>query len=361
MNFNIKRRVNIILVASILLLSLFSGCGNTGSNSPTGNAPADNNIETNAPADTTEDNTSEEPQTDSPSEAADGSPVVYMTTDINSEGLMAIYEALGREATGNVAVKLHMGEPGGHNFLSPDLIKDFVQRVDGTIVDSNTTMGGRASTAMHLQVAEDHGFSAIAPIDILDADGTISLPVENGKHLDEDIVGSHFENYDFQVVLSHFKGHMMGGFGGALKNMSIGYASSDGKIYIHTAGSSSTTIDWGNDTTLQDDFLESMAEAAKAIADASGDNILYINVMNKLSVDCDCVEDPAEPDMHDIGILASLDPVALDKACVDLVYEAPDGQSLIERIESLNGTHTLDYAEEIGLGSKTYSLVNIDG
>lgn len=283
---------------------------------------------------------------------------VYMTTNISSEGLMAIYKALGREATGNVAVKLHMGEPGGHNYLSPNLVKDFVQSVGGTFVDSNTAYGGqRASTAMHLQVAKDHGFAAIAPVDILDANGTINLPIWNGTHLTEDVVGSHLENYNFVVVLSHFKGHAMGGFGGAIKNMSIGIASVAGKCLIHTAGNSSSSI-WGGD---QDDFLESMAEAAKAVADYEGENILYINVMNNLSVDCDCDSSPADPTMEDIGILASLDPVALDKACVDLVYSAPDGQDLIERIESRNGLLTLDHAEGIGLGSQSYELVRIDG
>ena len=292
--------------------------------------------------------------------SADGVPQVYMTTDITPEGLIAVYEALGRRATGNVAVKLHWGEPSGHYFLSPDLIKDLVQSVNGTIVESNTAggIGNRGTTAMHLQVAEDHGFTAIAPVVILDSDGEISLPVQNGKHLKEDIVGAHFQDYDFQIVLSHFKGHAMGGFGGAIKNMSIGYASPNGKGYIHSAGADTT---WAM-PERQEDFLESMTEAAKAVADASGDHILYISVMNNLSVDCDCDSNPAVPELHDIGILASLDPVALDKACVDLIYQADDDDSaaLRERIESRNGTHTLDYAAEIGLGSLEYQLVSID-
>lgn len=282
---------------------------------------------------------------------------VYMTADISPEGLMAVYEALGREAAGNVAVKIHMGEPGGHNFLSPELVKDFVLAVNGTFVDSNTAYGGRrASTAMHMQAAEDHGFTAVAPVDILDADGEIGLPIENGRHLLEDVVGSHFENYDFFVILSHFKGHEMGGFGGAIKNMSIGIASASGKCLIHTAGKSAASM-WGG---VQDHFLESMAEAAKAIADYQGENILYISVMNNLLIDCDCNSRPAQPSMADIGILASLDPVALDQACVDLVYAAPDGRDLIRRMEAKNGIHTLDYAAEIGLGSQVYELVNID-
>jgi uncharacterized Fe-S center protein len=286
-----------------------------------------------------------------------GGSAVYMTKDISPAGLMAAYKALNREATGKVAIKVHMGEPGGENFLSPDLIKDFVLSLSGTFVDSNTAYGGRrASTAMHLQAAEDHGFTAVAPVDILDADGTVNLPVAGGKHLKDDVVGSHYENYDFFVILSHFKGHEMGGFGGAIKNMSIGIASKEGKCLIHTAGKSSKSM-WGG---VQDDFLESMAEAAKAVADDMKDKILYISVMNNISIDCDCNPNPAKPDMHDIGILASLDPVALDQACVDLVYAAEDGKSVIQRIESRNGVHTLDYGEQLGLGSKKYTLVSID-
>jgi uncharacterized Fe-S center protein len=285
------------------------------------------------------------------------SPQVYMTTKISPEGLMAVYEALGRKATGKVAVKLSMGEPGGNYYLSPELIKDFVLSVDGTFVDCNTAYGGkRASTAMHLQAAKDHGFTEYASVDILDAEGEVSLPVKNGSHLKEDLVGSHFGNYDFFVVLSHFKGHAMGGFGGAIKNMSIGFASVTGKNLIHTAGKSRISM-YGSGT--QDNFLESMAEAAKAVADDSGENILYISVMNNLSVDCDCDSLPAKPEMNDIGILGSLDPVALDQACVDLVYAASDGKALVERIESKNGTHTLDYAEKIGLGSNEYELAVI--
>lgn len=286
-----------------------------------------------------------------------GASEVFMTKDISSEGLMKVYEALNKKPTGKVAVKVSTGEPGGHNFLSPDLIKKLVTDVNGTIVECNTAYGGsRANTAMHMQVAKDHGFAAIAPIDIQDAEGSISLPVKNGKHLTENLVGSHFKNYDFYVVLSHFKGHAMGGFGGAIKNISIGIASSEGKALIHSAGKSRSNP-WGG---AQNPFLESMAEAAKTVSDELDGNILYINVMNRLSVDCDCDSNPAEPDMHDIGILASLDPVALNKASVDLVYAAPDGKSLIERIESRNGTLTLKHAEEIGLGSQQYNLVSVD-
>jgi uncharacterized Fe-S center protein len=259
-----------------------------------------------------------------------------------------------------VAVKISTGEPGGHNFLQPGLIKALVQSVNGTIVESNTAYGrSRASTAMHKQVAIDHGFTAIAQVDILDEDGEISLPVSGAKNLKGDIVGSHFSNYDFWIILSHFKGHAMGGFGGAVKNASIGIASPNGKANIHTAGAVSIAARIWSTAVEQDKFLESMAEAAKAVADNRGQKILYINVMNRLSVDCDCDSSPAEPDMHDIGILSSLDPVALDKACVDLVYAAPDGSSLIKRMESRNGTHTLDHGAAIGLGSLQYELVKL--
>lgn len=284
---------------------------------------------------------------------------VYMFKEISSPNLVKIYEALGREAKGKVAVKLSTGEPGGHNFLQPALIKELVQKIDGTIVECNTAYGGgRAKTADHLKAAEDHGFTAIAPVVIMDAEGETELPLKGGKHLKKDIVGKDYLNYDFTVVLSHFKGHAMGGFGGAIKNMSIGIASSNGKRYIHSAGAS--TSSWGN--PAQDDFLESMAEAAKAVADHCGDNILYISVANNLSVDCDCDSSPEDPKMGDIGILASLDPVALDKACTDLVRASEDHGKihLIERIDSRHGMHTLDHAEAIGLGSQQYELVKLD-
>lgn len=286
-------------------------------------------------------------------------PKVYFYKEINAGNLVKIYEALGREAKGKVAVKLSTGEPGGHNFLQPALIKDLVQKVNGTIVECNTAYGGkRGDTRSHLQAAKDHGFTAIAPVDIMDAEGEVVLPVEGGKHLKADIVGKNYLNYDFTVVLSHFKGHAMGGFGGAIKNISIGIASSNGKRNIHSAGTSTTS--WGH--PAQDDFLESMAEAAKAIIDHCGENILYISVANNLSVDCDCDSSPADPQMGDIGILASLDPVALDKACTDLVRSSKDHGKihLIERIDSRHGMHTLDYAEQLGIGSQKYELVELD-
>ena len=288
-------------------------------------------------------------------------PKVYMFTKISAENLVKIYEALGREATAKVAVKLSTGEPGGHNFLQPALIKDLVKKVNGTIVECNTAYGGgRADTENHLKAAKEHGFTAIAPVDIMDADGEVALPVKGGKHLKEDFVGSHYLNYDFTIILSHFKGHAMGGFGGAIKNMSIGIASSEGKAWIHSAGKTKGDP-WGN-LPPQDDFLESMAEAAKAVADHCGDKILYISVANNLSVDCDCDASPEDPQMGDIGILASLDPIALDKACTDLVRASEDHGKihLIERIDSRHGMHTLEYGEKLGIGSQKYELVKLD-
>lgn len=286
-------------------------------------------------------------------------PVVYFTRSITPEGLMSAYDALNWTPVGNVAVKLSTGEPPASNYLDPELIKEVVWKVDGTIAECNTAYGGsRSSTAMHRQVAEDHGFTAIADVDIMDAEGSYTLPVEGGAHLSENYVGASFPSYDSILVLSHFKGHAMAGFGGAVKNISIGLASSEGKSWIHTAGTRRRGISGD-----QDDFLESMGDAAKSVSDymGHGERMAYINVMNRLSVDCDCDGNPAEPDMHDIGILASTDPVALDQACIDLVYSSEDGGSLIRRIESRNGLLTLEHAEAIGLGSRAYRLVVIDG
>lgn len=290
-------------------------------------------------------------------------PKVYYIRAITPENLVRIYDALERPATGKVAVKLSTGEPGGHHFLQPALIAPLVQKVNGTIVECNTAYGGgRAATADHLKAAEAHGFTAIAPVDIMDADGDVALPVKQGNHLKEDFVGSHYPDYDFTLVLSHFKGHAMGGFGGALKNISIGIASSQGKAWIHSAGKTNDPkLLWSN-LPPQDDFLESMAEAAEAIIDHCGDKILYISVANNLSVDCDCDSNPEAPKMGDIGILASLDPVALDQACVDMVYASEDAGKvhLIERMESRHGIHTLEHAEALGLGSRTYELIELE-
>ena len=289
-------------------------------------------------------------------EEADKRPAVYFIEEITPENLVRIYEALGRKAEGRVAVKVSTGEPGGHNFLQPTLIADLVHKVGGTIVECNTAYGGGRSDT-------DHGFTSIADVDIMDADGEVALPVKGGRHLKEDFVGLNYLNYDFTVILSHFKGHAMGGFGGAIKNMSIGIASSKGKAWIHSAGKTKNQNEVWGDLPAQDDFLESMAEAAKAVADHCGDKILYISVANNLSVDCDCDSSPEDPKMGDIGILASLDPVALDKACVDMVRASKDHGKihLIERIDSRHGMHTLDYGEKIGLGSQEYRLVRLDG
>ena len=285
-------------------------------------------------------------------------PVVYMTSEITPEAMMEIYAALGVEVTGeNIAVKLSTGEPPASNYLRPELIADLVQHVNGTIVECNTTYGGsRTETAAHYQVAEDHGFTAIADVVIMDEDGSITLPVENGKRLTENYVGSRFAEFDGFLVLSHFKGHAMAGFGGALKNISIGIASQEGKCVIHTSGESHTSP-WGGD---QNGFLESMAEAGQSVVQSLDGNILYINVMNNLSIDCDCSGNPSAPDIHDIGILASTDPVALDQACVDLIYEAADSENFVARMESRNAERVLVHGEEIGLGSRSYILESID-
>ncbi len=288
--------------------------------------------------------------------------LVYMTSDITPEGLVRVYEALGRDFDGRIAVKLHTGEGEDSFHLRPSFIEPLIDLVDGTIIESNTAYGGsRTETAVHMQLAQERGFTEVAPVDILDAEGSLTLPVTEGQQLKENLVGSHLADYDSVIVLSHFKGHYMGGFGGAIKNTSIGIASSEGKGLIHTAGVLPNFF-FGMLFTRQNAFLESMAEAAKSVSDYEhdGDDILYINVVNNISVDCDCVANPAEPDMHDIGILASTDPVALDQASVDLVYAADDGGSVIERIESRNGLLTLKHAEDIGLGSRWYELISID-
>jgi len=278
-----------------------------------------------------------------------------MTGNSSKESLVSIYKSLGAAPSGKVAVKVHTGEPPKSNYLRPELMKDLVQMVGGTIVETNAVAGNRASNAKHLQVAKDHGFTEIAEFDLLDADGEISLPITDGQVLSETLVGANFPNYDYYIILSHFKGHASAGYGGAIKNLSIGIASAAGKSLIHSGGTRRTGY-----TGDQDTFLKGMAEAGKSVVDYLNNNLIYINVMNRLSVDCDCMGNPREPDMHDIGILASFDPVALDQACVDLVYAAEDGQSLINRIESRNGIHTLEHAAKIGLGSREYTLVRID-
>ena len=289
---------------------------------------------------------------------------VYITSEISPESLVNIYQALGVEAKGNVAVKISTGESSRSNYLSPELIKDLVQAVDGTLVECNTAYwGNRNNTAVHLRAIEERGYNEIANVDIMDSEGEITIPVSDTKWLDNDIVGSHITNYDFMINLAHFKGHAMGGFGGVLKNASIGVASSRGKSYIHSAGNKTSGA--GAD---QDSFLESMAAAAQAVHNyfkQEGKDIVYINVMNNLSIDCDCDGNPHAPELKDMGILASTDPVALDRACLDLVFNhesisGDDASALIRRIESLHGTHTVEYAEEIGLGTQSYNLINLD-
>lgn len=284
-------------------------------------------------------------------------PAVYMTKEINSYKLVAVYKALQANPSGKVAVKLSTGEPPASNYLRTELIGELVKSLNGTIVECNTAYGGaRASAAMHYQVAKDHGYTAIAPVDIMDENGSLSLPVVGGTRLKENYVGANFHNYNYYVVLSHFKGHAMAGYGGAIKNISIGIASASGKAHIHTGGAGGSI--WSGE---QNAFLDAMAESGKSVVDALDHRILYINVMNRLSVDCDCNGNPAEPDMHDIGILASYDPVALDQACLDLVYTAKDSTSLVNRINSRNGLRTVEHAELIGLGSRSYRLIDIDG
>jgi uncharacterized Fe-S center protein len=279
---------------------------------------------------------------------------VYMTKNITPEGLMAVYKALGREATGNVAIKVHMGERGNTNYISPDLVRDLVLSVNGTFVDSNTYYpGSRSSTAAHLETAKEHGFT-YAPVDVLDADGEISLPINGGIQQTEAIIGSHYKNYDFIISIAHFKGHGIAGFGGTFKNLAIGMASVRGKGIVHGGQIFGTP---------QEVFLENVAEYTKAVADDKGDRILYINVLNNLSVSCDCDAHAPAPEMADIGILSSLDPVALDKASVDQIYASPDPgkQHLIQQIESRNGTLVLNDAERLGMGSQNYELVMVDG
>ena len=291
---------------------------------------------------------------------------VYFTKEITPESLVSIYEALGAAAEGKrVAVKISTGESSRSNYLRPEFIKNLVQKLNANIVECNTAYGGsRGSTAAHRRVIAERGFNDIATVDIMDEEGEMNLAVTDTRHIKHDIVGSHLRNYDLMVNLAHFKGHAMGGFGGVLKNQSIGMASSSGKLYIHSAGRSTTR--WMSDD--QDGFLESMAAAAQAVHNyfkQEGRDIVYINVLNNLSVDCDCDGSPATPQLKDIGILASTDPVDLDKACLDLVFShqsvaGDDASPLIHRIENLHGTHTVEYAEQLGLGSQHYTLIDLD-
>ncbi|MCM1041680.1 MAG: DUF362 domain-containing protein [Bacteroides sp.] len=299
--------------------------------------------------------------------AASAQSKVFMTREISPEALVRIYQALGRSADGHkVAVKISTGEAGNPNYLQPALIGQLVDSVHGTIVECNTAYAGkRNTTEAHWQTIREHGFDKIAPVDLMDEEGQIKIPVKDRKHIRHDLVGSHLNRYDYMINLAHFKGHAMGGYGGVLKNASIGVASADGKAYIHSAGKTDKAEEIWENIAPQDDFLESMAAAAQAVHDYFGENIVYINVMNNMSVDCDCAAHPSEVLLKDYGILASTDPVALDKACVDIIFhmkasEGNDNAPLIERINSRHGTHTIDHAAKIGLGSLEYEIIDLD-
>ena len=283
---------------------------------------------------------------------------VYFTEKITSESLLNIYKKLDVDLKGKVAIKVHSGEKGNQNYLKPLFYKELIDYVNGTVVECNTAYEGeRNTTEKHLKLLENHEWTKYFNVDLLDEKEEIALPVNNSKHIKENYVGKNIENYDSMLVLSHFKGHPMGGYGGALKNISIGLASSHGKANIHGAGKPEEI--W---TADHDSFLESMAEAAKTVVDYEKGNMVFINVMANMSVDCDCCAVAEDPCMKDIGILASTDPVALDQACIDLVYNSKDKgkDHLIERIESRNGLLTIKTAEEIGVGTRKYELIKID-
>lgn len=290
--------------------------------------------------------------------------IVYFTSNISAESLVKIFEKLEIKLNDKVGVKISTGEPGGHNFLNPNLIKPLVSKIDGTIIECCTAYGGnRQDPKDHWNTIKDHGFIDIAPCDIMDEFGEFEIPIYGTNHLKKNIVGANLKKYNSILMLSHFKGHQMGGFGGALKNMSIGMASHNGKLNIHSAGKTINQKECWDNLPEQDDFLESMAEACKSIVLYIGSkNIAYINVANNLSVDCDCDSNPADPEMKDIGIFASLDPVALDQACYDAIINSNDEgkDSLIERMNSRHAIHIVDTAHKLGLGNKNYEIVNID-
>ena len=289
---------------------------------------------------------------------------VYFCKDITPENIVKIYKKLGKELPGKVAVKMHSGEKGNRNYLRPEFVKPMVDYVNGTVVECNTAYGGaRNTTEKHRELIKEHEWDKYFNFDLMDAEGPdLELDVENGKVLKKNYVGKNMANYDSMLVLSHFKGHAMGGFGGALKQLSIGCASSEGKSWIHSAGTNKNQYTLWNNLPKQDKFLESMADAASSIVKYFSGNMAFINVMKNLSVDCDCDGNASAPCMQDIGILASLDPIAVDQACLDLVYNSEDEgkHDLIERIESRHGIHTVETAVELGFGTREYELINID-
>lgn len=284
---------------------------------------------------------------------------VFFTRDISPEKVVELYQLAGKELTGKVAVKLHSGEKGNQNFLKPEFWKPMIEHVHGTVVECNTAYeGARNTTAKHKVLLKEHGWEKYFAVDLMDAEGPdLELSIPNGKVIKKNFVGKNMANYDSMLVLSHFKGHPMGGYGGALKQLSIGCASSEGKAYIHGAGDPAEI--WTSD---HDSFLESMADAALSIVEYLKGNLVYVNVMKNMSVDCDCCEVAEDPCIADIGILVSQDPVAIDQACLDLVYAATDdpGQKhFLERVESRNGVHTIEAAAALGVGSREYELVEV--
>lgn len=289
---------------------------------------------------------------------------VYFIKEITPENLIKIYETVGKKLEGKVAVKMHSGEKGNQNYLRPEFVKDMVQHVNGTVVECNTAYeGARNSTEKHRELIKEHEWEKYFPFDLLDAEGPdMELDIPNGKVLKKNYVGKDLKNYDSLLVLSHFKGHAMGGYGGALKQLSIGCASSRGKTLIHTAGVTDDQTKLFENLPEQDRFLEAMADAASSVVDYFKGNAVYINVMKNISVDCDCGGNAKAPCMKDMGILASVDPIAVDQACLDLVYgsDDPGKEKLIQRIESLHGVHTVEAADELGFGTREYELISID-
>ena len=288
---------------------------------------------------------------------------VYFCKEITPENVVKVYEALGKELPGKVAVKVHSGEEGNQNYLRPEFMKQMIEHVNGTVVECNTAYSGeRNSSKKHLKTLEKHGWNKYFTVDLMDEEGPdLAINIENGKHLHEDFLGKNIQNYDSMLVLSHFKGHPMGGFGGALKQLSIGCASSAGKAWIHSAGTNKDQYTLWNNLPKQDDFLESMAEAASAVVKYFNGNMAFINVMANMSVDCDCCAKAEDPCMKDIGILASLDPIAIDQACIDLVKKSddPGKEHFLERVNSRHGEHTIERAAELGFGTREYELIEI--